>query len=508
MRASLTGIGMERFSMHAVWGLLAAAFFGLCLGSLVTSHGIWAEARPLHQGIAGALLFATGTMLAARLLPWSSAQPDVKSGIVMPRELAATAERLLAEEKPAALFLCEITGLGRTNLGDGTAGAAEHILAEAERRLSRLLPAGARATRWVEQRFLVCLPFEGDQLSLLVWARDVMANLGSGAAGSTRAPEFACRIGVAIAPADGRWFSELLANAELALGQARLHEKPGYCLFSPEFAAEARRRTGLQRAVRDAVLGDALRLEFQPVFDMRSGALSGFEALIRLQDAELGPIPPSEFIPVAEQSGAILDMGQWAVEEACRVAAQWPGHLVVAVNLSPAELLSGTIVASVRRALERHALPAYRLEVEITEGTLMTESELVLGQLRMLRDMGVGIALDDFGTGYSSLGYLCRFPFSKLKIDRSFAAALDHSASARNVLRAIVRLGHGLGMTVTAEGIENTRQLNLLRDIGCDLAQGYLLGRPAPLSDLAAIILRNFAKCLERRPRSGKRTAA
>ena len=138
----------------------------------------------------------------------------------------------------------------------------------------------------------------------------------------------------------------------------------------------------------------------------------------------------------------------------------------------------------------------------------MTDSELVLSQLRLLRDMGVGVALDDFGTGYSSLAYLCKFPFSKLKIDRSFAAALDHSASTRNVLRAIVKLGHGLGMTVTAEGIETQRQLSLLRDIGCDTAQGYLLGRPASLSDLAAIILRNFAENLARRPKPARRNVA
>jgi EAL domain-containing protein (putative c-di-GMP-specific phosphodiesterase class I) len=256
------------------------------------------------------------------------------------------------------------------------------------------------------------------------------------------------------------------------------------------------------------VSGDALRLDFQPVHAMRSGELVGFEALIRLHDPEIGPIPPSEFIPLAEELGLIVDIGQWAVEEACRVAAQWPAHLVVAVNLSPADFHSGTLITTIRRALQRHTLPAYRLEVEITEGTLMTDSELVLGQLRILRDMGVGVALDDFGTGYSSLSYLCKFPFSKLKIDRSFAAALDHSASARNVLRAIVRLGHGLGMTVTAEGIETQRQLSMLRDIGCDLAQGYLLGRPAPLGELAAIILRNFAEGLARRPRPARRSAA
>jgi EAL domain-containing protein (putative c-di-GMP-specific phosphodiesterase class I) len=220
--------------------------------------------------------------------------------------------------------------------------------------------------------------------------------------------------------------------------------------------------------------------------------------------AELGPIPPSEFIPAAEQAGLISGIGGWALEEACRTAAQWPPHLVVAVNLSPAQFLDGTLLGSIRQALDRHGLPAYRLEVEITEGSLMKDSELVLGQLRVLRELGVGVALDDFGTGYSSLGYLWRFPFSKLKIDRSFVGALDETASAKGILRSIVKLGHGLGMAVTAEGIETARQLACLRELGCDLAQGYHLGKPAATRELAAIMMRSLASHLGGRPRGSE----
>ena len=196
------------------------------------------------------------------------------------------------------------------------------------------------------------------------------------------------------------------------------------------------------------------------------------------------------------------------MDDACRTAALWPAHLVVAVNLSPAQFMSGTIVQAVRQSLERHGLPAYRLEVEITEGTLMQDSELVLSQLRILREMGVGVALDDFGTGYSSLGYLWKFPFSKLKIDRSFVVALEVSASAKGILRSIVKLGHGLGMTVTAEGIESPRQLAGIRELGCDMVQGYLLGKPCPQDELAAIIMRNFALHISRRTRQTARPAA
>lgn len=489
--------------------MASSAVAGLSSGLLTLSHGIGAEAGPgLEAGLATALFAASATLAVCVSPRQRSAAAKPLPGLASRTALQAAAD--IHFRKPgaaAAVVLCELTGLAWLTRSE-RAEAGETALCEAERRLSALLPQGALAARWSEERFLVFLPWAADPMEGLALARDLTAGLASGPAFSGLATAVACHAGLALAPADGARLCGLAQCAELALAEARQQGKPGYGFYSPDMAAAAQRRLALQRSVREAIANDALRLDFQPVYDMRGGALTGFEALIRLHDPELGPIPPSEFIPLAEQAGLIVEIGQWTVEEACRVAAQWPAHLVVAVNLSPSELLSGTLVTSVRRALQRHSLPAYRFEVEITEGTLMTDSELVLGQLRMLRDMGVGVALDDFGTGFSSLGYLCKFPFSKLKIDRSFVAALDQSASARQVLRAIVKLGHGLGMTVTAEGIEAPRQLSLLRDIGCDLAQGYLLGRPAGLSELAAIILRNFAQGLARRQRQQRRNAA
>ena len=483
--------------------LAAAAVAGMSGGIVIVSQAIWAEAGPAIQAVLATTLLAAAT-LAICLSPRPSKEAPLP-GLLTPEALAAEAARH-AHTTPAVI-LCELTGLSwisRTEQGK----AGEQALAEALVRLSGLLPRDARAARWGEERFVVLLPRSPDAMTALALARDLTMNLTAGPCFGALSTSITCHAGIALGPAAGTGLCELVNNAELALAEARRQTTPGYGFYAPGMAADAQRRVALQRAVRQAVSGNALHLEFQPIFSMRGGELTGFEALIRMNDPELGPIPPSEFIPVAEQAGHIVEIGQWALDEACRVAAQWPPHLVVAVNLSPAEFHSGTLLTSIRRALQRHGLPAYRLEVEITEGTLMTDSELVLSQLRRLRDTGVGVALDDFGTGYSSLAYLCKFPFSKLKIDRSFAVALDHSASARSVLRAIVKLGHGLGMTVTAEGIENQRQLTLLRDIGCDLAQGYLLGRPLPLGDLAATIMRNFAEGLARRPKTARRTAA
>ena len=511
MRKVLHRFGTARLPATASrpwWLLISSAVTGVSGGLVTASQGFWAEAGPAVQSVVAAGLLAAGA-LAAGFTPRGEVPKALSLAGILEREtLRSKAAEIFADgDARLAAILCELTGLDWRNRHERS-DARDAAVDEAASRLSALLPAGAFACRWNEERFLVLVTNPDDPIAVLALAREITSRIGAGLAPGRLAGAVVCHAGIALAPQDGNRLCDLVNSAELALAAARRQGAPGYGFYAPEMSAEAERRLALQHAVRASLSNDALRLDFQPVFAMNSGELAGFEALIRLRDPELGPIPPSEFIPLAEEAGMIVDIGQWALEEACRVAAQWPPHLVVAVNLSPAEFLSGSLITTVRRALQRHALPAYRLEVEITEGTLMADSELVLGQLRLLRDMGVGVALDDFGTGYSSLGYLCRFPFSKLKIDRSFAAALDHSASAKNVLRAIVKLGHGLGMTVTAEGIETQRQLSLLRDIGCDLAQGYLLGRPAPLSELAAIILRNFAQSLVRRARQPRRKVA
>lgn len=496
--------GMTGRVLRPRWLLFSSTIAGLSGGLLTASQGFWAEAGPPAQVALAAGLLAMAT-LAACHSPRVARDPQQHRGIIGKEALRRrAATRLAGDETSAAVILCELTGAAWSDGGE----SGDAAMAEAQCCLAGLLPPDTYAARWSEERFLVLLEQPGDPAAVLALARDITARLAAGPVVVRRVSPVACQAGIALAPADGTRLCDLVNNAELALAAARRQGHPGYGFYAPQMAADAARRLALQRAVREAVRGETLRLDFQPVYDMRSGELAGFEALIRLTDRELGPVPPSEFIPVAEEAGHIVEIGQWALEEACRAAAQWPAHLVVAVNLSPSEFLSGSLITTLRRALQRHGLPAYRLELEITEGTLMSDCELVLGQLRLLRDMGVSVALDDFGTGYSSLAYLCRFPFSKLKIDRSFTAALDNSASARSVLRAIVKLGHALGMAVTAEGIETPRQNALLRDIGCDLAQGYLLGRPAGLPDLAAIILRNFAQGLGKGTRRHRRGAA
>ena len=414
-----------------------------------------------------------------------------------------------ATDGQSALIYCDLTGAPGMARAHGQ-HAEEHIIHQAAIRLSALIAGKADVASAGRGSFLVFIENAVDPMLVLSLAKHITISLAADLEYDGMKLSCSCHSGIALTGSDGATATLLLRNAEMALISAREQGTPGYGFYNPELARDSQRRLAVQRAVAEATEQGLFRLDFQPVYNIRSGELNGFEALIRLHDAELGNLSPAEFIPIAEQAGQINGIGGWALDEACRVASLWPPHLMVAVNLSPSQFLSGTLINDVRRALENNKYPGYRLEVEITEGTLMNDSELVLGQLRVLRDMGVAVALDDFGTGYSSLSYLWKFPFSKLKIDRSFVNALDESASAKGILRSIVKLGHGLGLTVTAEGIENPKQLGTLRDLGCDLAQGYLLDRPARVADLASIILRNFANGLNRRVRetAAGRTAA
>ena len=414
-----------------------------------------------------------------------------------------------ASSERCALILCELSGAAAIagTLGQHT---EELVIRAAAARISDIVAGRATIATAGHASFLVYLDKASDPMMALSLAKDITLALSAEALIEGRKVSCRCHSGIALSGSDGSTANQLMRCAELAVLSVREQGEPGYGFYDPEQAKNSNRRIAIKRAVAEATEQRRFRLDFQPVYNIRTGELNGFEALIRLHDEELGQVSPAEFIPIAEEIGLINQIGAWALDEACRVAVQWPAHLMVAVNLSPSQFMSGTLVSDVRRALENNQYPSYRLEVEITEGTLMNDSEVVLRQLRILRDMGIAVALDDFGTGYSSLGYLWKFPFSKLKIDRSFINALDESASAKGILRSIVKLGHGLGLTVTAEGIENSRQLSTLRDLGCDLAQGYLLDRPARVADLAAIILRNFANGLSRRVREqdSKKTAA
>jgi EAL domain-containing protein (putative c-di-GMP-specific phosphodiesterase class I) len=248
-----------------------------------------------------------------------------------------------------------------------------------------------------------------------------------------------------------------------------------------------RERRALEHELRSALDHGELVLHYQPQAAIK-GEVTGFEALIRWHHPTRGLVAPGDFIPLAEESGSIIAIGEWTLREACREAASWPKPLRVSVNLSPVQFRHGDLAGLVHSVLLESGLAPGRLELEITEGVLIGDYSRAVSILRRIKAMGVRIAMDDFGTGYSSLSYLHAFPFDKIKIDRSFIANLDRNAQAAAIVRAVIGLGRGLNLPVVAEGVETEGQLEFLTRETCDEIQGYLIGRPGPIEDFAAMI--------------------
>jgi EAL domain-containing protein (putative c-di-GMP-specific phosphodiesterase class I)/GGDEF domain-containing protein len=399
---------------------------------------------------------------------------------------------------PLAASLVEIRIRGLSRIGEAYGRKAiGSVIRQLAERLA-LAPIKNRILARIDHKsFGVFLSDVGDPVLALQTAKQLVALCSRPVPWGDHMLNVEALAGVAMTTDTDQDAATLLHHAGLALRASAENGSPGYSFFDPAEARAAKRRNDLVAIVAKAVEQNQFEMVYQPFFAFNSGKLVGFEALMRLKHPEFGHISPGEFIPIAEETGLISKLGAWCIEDACRTAAEWPSHLVVAINFSPAQFYSGTLLAEVNSALVHTQFPAYRLDIEITEGTFLKDQELVLSQLNSLRDMGCSIALDDFGTGYSSLSYLWQFPFSKLKIDRSFIHALDTTPKAPSILQSIIDLGRNLGIEVTAEGIETTEQMRTLRNLNCDYLQGFLCGVPTAKSNLAAIILRNFSETLK-----------
>jgi diguanylate cyclase (GGDEF)-like protein/PAS domain S-box-containing protein len=295
-------------------------------------------------------------------------------------------------------------------------------------------------------------------------------------------------IGISMAPRDGTSSETLMKNADIALYLAKTEGRGTYRFFEPEMDADVQARRAVELDLRDALPAEAFELHYQPVLDLQSGVVTGFEALIRWNHPIRGLISPADFIPAAEEFGLIIPIGEWVLKEACVEAAAWPRGIDIAVNLSPAQFKGGRLLDAVRMALATSGLDPTHLVLEITESVLLQNNEDTLAVLHQLRSLGIRIALDDFGTGYSSLGYLRSFPFDKIKIDRSFIRDVDTNNDSAVIVGAIVGLARGLGMTIVAEGVETAGQLAKVRELGCAKVQGYLFSRPRPAGEVLDLI--------------------
>ena len=296
-------------------------------------------------------------------------------------------------------------------------------------------------------------------------------------------------VGIAIAPTDGKEPDQLLRNSDMALYRAKSSGRGTYHFFQPEMDAEMQARHALEVDLRKAMLTGEFEIHYQPIVDVASEKITGFEALARWNHPQRGLIAPDEFIPLAEEIGLIIPLGEWVLRQACRDAATWPGKLTVAVNLSAVQFRNSALALSVVSALSASGLNAKRLVLEITETVLLQQHDRgVLSLLHQIRDLGVKISMDDFGTGYSSLSYLRSFPFDKIKIDRSFIQELGKKDDCTAIIRAVTRLGGNLGMVTIAEGVETEEQLEILRAEGCDQVQGFLFSPARPAREIMNMI--------------------
>jgi diguanylate cyclase (GGDEF)-like protein len=296
-------------------------------------------------------------------------------------------------------------------------------------------------------------------------------------------------VGISVAPRDGIGADVLLKNADMALYRAKSEGRSVWRFFEPEMDVKARARRSLELDLREAVATGAFEVYYQPLINLKSARITTCEALLRWSHPERGMISPAEFIPIAEEMGLIVDIGNWVLRRACHDCAQWPGEVHVAVNLSPIQFRRGNLMRSINEALAASGLAPNRLEIEITESVLLQDTEVTRAILQQLREFGVRISLDDFGTGYSSLSYLHNFPLHKVKIDRSFLAGVGANTRALPLLRNVARLITELGMSVTMEGVETKEQLDLIVSEGTfDEAQGYLFSPAVRAQEILAFL--------------------
>ncbi|WP_158284725.1 putative bifunctional diguanylate cyclase/phosphodiesterase [Oricola cellulosilytica] len=395
---------------------------------------------------------------------------------------------LVRDDIPFAVHFLDLDRFKGVNDTLGHA-IGDALLSEVVARLSRLGDSSTFIGRVGGDEFAVC-QINADSERTGKFARLIVSALGLPFTVGQHEIQIGGSVGYSVFPGDGESAEDLIRAADVALYQAKSTGRGKAVKYEISMDDERQQRVLLEERLRHALQHSEFEIYYQPLFSTMDRRLRGFEALLRLRDDDGYLVPPDVFIPVAEEMGLITAVGEWVLNEATAFAQGWPGDLTVAVNLSAIQFETGRLVETVRNALEASDLTPSRLELEITESLLIKDPANVLGQLLELRSLGARIALDDFGTGYSSLSYLWKFPFDKLKIDRSFMLELeDADGKPREILKTIVALCRTLNLSVTAEGVETNEQLAALRELQCDQSQGFLLGRPMPASQIPSFMM-------------------
>ncbi|MBB3019859.1 diguanylate cyclase (GGDEF)-like protein/PAS domain S-box-containing protein [Microvirga lupini] len=389
-----------------------------------------------------------------------------------------------------ALLCLDLDGFKDVNDLHGHA-AGDQLLKDIAKHLSTALAEDQMLARLGGDEFAVIVPSVADPAHVGQLAETLLKSLKDIDGTDTPTNLVSVSIGIALYPSDAKDRTELLSSADTALYRAKTEGKGTYRFFEADMGAQIRERRSLEHDLRSAIANGEFNLVYQPQAQVDTGAVNGFEVLLRWIHPARGSVPPALFIPIAEESGLILKIGEWVMREACREAATWMRPLTVGVNVSAVQLTSDGFADLVRRILDETGLPPQRLEIEITETALIRDPNRALQTLQKLKSLGISIAMDDFGTGYSSLSNLRAFPCDKIKIDRSFIQAVHTNPQAATIVRAVLGLGRGLGLPVIAEGVETSEELSFLDMEGCTEAQGYLFGRPAPIEEFVPLLSEN-----------------
>jgi diguanylate cyclase (GGDEF)-like protein len=396
-----------------------------------------------------------------------------------------------------AVVFIDLDGFKNVNDSLGHS-VGDRLLAVVADRLARCARATDTVARHGGDEFVVVLTDTADEQSLIAWMERVRATISEPVWLDGTELYVGCSMGASLFPQDGDDAETLMKKADLAMYRAKDMGRNTFQFYQPEMNASAGARMNLERRLRRALRDNEFLLHYQPQVDISSGQIVGMEALVRWRDPEVGLVPPSSFIPVAEESGLIGPLSEWVLREACRQNKAWQDeglpHARVSVNLSARQFQQRNIAKLVKQVLAETGLEPRYLELELTESTIMRNAEEAVTMLNELHALGIGLAIDDFGTGYSSLSYLKRFPVDRLKIDRSFVSDIGISNDDETITSAIIALAHSLKMQVIAEGVETSAQLDFLKERACDEMQGYYFAKPLPRDAIPGMLQQGAAR--------------
>jgi diguanylate cyclase (GGDEF)-like protein len=466
---------------HLILAALALSYFMFLVGLIASNARIFAERLEAVEKLKDSF----AALVSAREETERAAMTDGLTGVANRRAFMARLNTLAADRDQSpeyGVFYIDLDRFKGVNDAFGHA-AGDAVLRMAASRIAKVVRDGDLVARLGGDEFAVVAQEICGRATAQALAVRLVSALCDPFFLEGQRVQIGASVGVAIAFESDSTGDQLLTQADLAMYASKSAGRNAYCVFEPDMLRSVEERQAVEQGLRSALAKNELELFFQPIHGLTKNEIAGFECLIRWRHPLRGLLPPAQFLSIADEIGMANDIGGWVIEAACAQAAKWPSDVVVGINLSPLQIASDDVAQRVERALKSSGLPANRLEIEITETSLLQNDPVTLDQLKRLKQLGVSIALDDFGTGYSSLSYLVSFPLDRIKIDRLFVSQLGRSRESDLIVRSITQLARNLNCTVVAEGIETDEQLQRLRALHVGFGQGYLLGMPMPAAE-------------------------